>query len=161
MNRQQDHHVISQQQQIEISEKLQVLKHGREHRNAFEVAIGTGVRLNEQEALRWSHINFDKETMSVVSSRSGSTREIPLSNAVLTALRDQHKLTGTTDYVFGTGSPSLKGTRRALSIIAGHMKMADIGWHSLRHACAMRLLISGVSPLVVCQILGWKVRSLK
>lgn len=73
---------------------------------AVAFALGTGVRLSEQLGMKWQHIDWDSKYVTIPLSKSGKTRRIPLSDEVLTILRDQFS---ESPYVFphatGNGSP--------------------------------------------------------
>jgi integrase len=109
------------------------------------VAICTGLRVSEILALRWEHIDFERETMliqqGVVHGRIGKVKaeasadEIPLDPTFSKLLQAQRRETG---LVFP--SPSTGGCFHASVIQQRHSRpagealgLAGVGWHTFRH----------------------------
>jgi len=67
-------------------------------------AIETGLRRSEQFGLKWEHIYFESQTLTIPMSKSGKTRHVPLTGEALRILRAMDTLDS--PYVFtGTRKP--------------------------------------------------------
>jgi integrase len=148
----------------------------------YAVALLTGLRQGEALGLRWHNLDLDQATLRVehalqrVAGRLSlvepktrrSKRVVVLSPRAVDALRGhraeqlrERLLAGErwteTGLVFTTtiGTP-LDGpavTRRLQRILAG-AGMRPQRFHDLRHTCASLLLLDGVHPRVVMEMLG-------
>jgi integrase len=149
---------------------------GNEHEALFTLAITTGMRQGELQALRWEDIDFDNSTVQVrrtvvylahegyhenePKSRAGR-RTIPLTQQTLDALRFHKKRQDSTDedsLVFcGRGQGgylSSTGMRLAFDRILEDAGLPHIRFHDLRHTAATLLLRSGASLKSIQKILG-------
>jgi integrase len=128
------------------------------------VALRTGMRQGEMLALRWEDVDLLKGQLTVRRSvtrgvvttpKSGRSRDIPLGDEVLAALKGHRPLRG--QLVFCTGSgrmlkknelkhPLWRATRRA--------GLRRIGWHMLRHTFASHLAMRGVPLKAVQELMG-------
>jgi len=149
----------------------------------FYIAIYTGLRRSELLALRWSHIDLDLATLSVVEtlhqlhnrefvfrqpkSKKGR-RLVALSPSLSLLLRD-HKakqeldrmLLGKqllpNDLVFSNpdGSPlQPDGITKAFTRIARSIGLYGVRFHDLRHTHATLMLWQGIHPKIVSERLG-------
>ncbi len=149
----------------------------------FYTAIYTGLRRSELLALRWSHIDLDLATLSVVEtlhqlhnrefvfrqpkSKKGR-RLIALPSSLALLLRD-HKakqeldrmLLGKpllpNDLVFSNpdGSPlQPDGITKAFTRIARSIGLYGVRFHDLRHTHATLMLWQGIHPKIVSERLG-------
>ena len=148
----------------------------------FSVALGMGLRQGEALGLRWDDIDLTAGTLRVrhqlqrVDGRlvlvppktTKSRRTLVLPPLILDALREHEKRQvaekiwagsrwAETGLVFAnrTGRPTQ--ARRVIEQF--HSALEDAGirrirFHDLRHSCATLLLVQGVSPPVVMEVLG-------
>ena len=140
-----------------------------------ELALRTGLRVGELQALRWSQVNDRLGLLNVNGTttadgnggekigepKGGSARTIPLTKSTLALLEEHANGNFTSDeYVFSfNGSDFL--TRNNLrsptdmmwekSGIEGHG-----GWHCMRHTFAARLATEGVALHYLQRLLGHK-----
>jgi site-specific recombinase XerC len=121
-------------------------------------AIETGLRRSEQFGLRWEHISFESQTLTIPMSKSGKTRHVPLSSEALRIIRTMDTLDS--PYVFaGIRKPlqpmdSRAFLRRAYEPAMLKAKIRNASWHTLRHTTASRLVMAGVPLVTVKDILG-------
>jgi integrase len=120
------------------------------------VALGSGMRLSEQLGLKWPHIDWDSKTATIPLSKSGKVRRVPLSDDVLSILREQFS---ESPYVFPRpGDPLRPADVREVSKWFGDRLIkagiTDASWHVLRHTFASRLLQAGTDIVTVSRLLG-------
>lgn len=107
---------------------------------AIMTAICTGMRLGELRRLQWKDINLDTKKITVMESKSGQFRQIPI-------------------------HPDLNLNKNDLPFnFVNHLKvftrirrkanLRHIGWHSLRHTFASQLIMSAVDLVTVSELLG-------
>ncbi|MBP2445933.1 site-specific integrase [Rhizobium leguminosarum] len=135
-------------------------------------AATAALRASEQWALRWNRLNLKAGSVkvdtrvdgfgnfSVTKSKAG-TREVPLGNALVNALkqwREDSKFAGDDDFVF---PDSEGGYTRHTNFMKRHWKpliekaqIEDIGWHALRHFAVSLWIEAGLSPKAVQTLAG-------
>lgn len=131
------------------------------------LALNTGLRHSEVRSLRWSQIDLDARVLVVGKSKTaaGTGRAVPLNAPAWAALdmwasrfpdREQNH------YVFPAcevgridSSKPISNWRTAWRNACDAAKLNGLGFHSLRHSAATKLLENGVPFAVVAQILGW------
>jgi len=148
----------------------------------FRFALGLGLRKGELLGLRWKDVDFTAATMKITGSlqrqrgklersatkTDASVRTIALPPTLLTLLRthqerqeqQQHAARRWTDS--GLVFTSSVGTAiepsdlsRAFKQVLKQAGLPEIlRFHDLRHACATMLIVMGVHPRVVMEILG-------
>lgn len=127
----------------------------------FETFYGTGMTSNELRMLKISHLNFHFEEVTVVNSRTGHERIIPLPAGTVYVLRQYmagRKLRWhTSDMLF----PNPEGKQLSASypyhIIKGFLKLTSSpqnGPATLRNSYANHLLTSGADLVQVRNLLG-------
>ena len=131
------------------------------------LATLTGLRIGEILALRWKRVNFIGETLVVAETcfmgRFGtpktraSRREVPLSQAVVEALKAQYSRSvnrSPEGLVFATpnGGPLVSNNlrKRGLQAACKRAGLPRINWHALRHTHGTLLHVQG-TPLKVAQ----------
>lgn len=134
----------------------------------YAVAIGCGLRLGELLALKWEDINFDAGTISVKRNiqyiphqglvvgepkSERSRRSVVMPEFVAGILKKQ-KGDG---WVFKTSNNtpfSPRNIERHFVKILDKANLPHIRFHDLRHTAATLLLMEGVHPKVVQEMLG-------
>jgi integrase len=131
------------------------------------LATMTGLRIGEILALRWKRVNFMGETLVVAETcfmgRFGtpktraSRREVPLSRAVVEALKAQYSRSANRlpeGLVFASrnGGPLMSNNlrKRGLQGACKRAGLPTINWHALRHTHGTLLHVQG-TPLKVAQ----------
>src|SRR5262245_22901813 len=123
---------------------------------AMAFALGTGMRLSEQLWLKWQHVDWDSKTATIPLSKSGKVRRVPLSDDVLTILREQFS---ESPYVFPRAGDPLRpaDVREVSKRFSERLTTTGItaaSWHVLRHTFASRLLQAGTDIVTVSKLLG-------
>ena len=148
----------------------------------FSVALALGLRQGEALGLRWHDIDFANGTLHVrnqlqriegrltlVSPKTAkSRRTLVMPSLIVDALKEHQKRqvaemiwAGSkwteTDLVFANRSGAPTQARRVIEQFHELLEMAGMRrmrFHDLRHSCATLLLVQGVSPRVVMEVLG-------
>lgn len=159
------------QEQIET-----ILGYMRDHFHAqvvnyFQFAFYTGLRIEEQIALRWSDVDFQQETIHITKARTlgeekgtktGVNRLVDLNSVALHALHDQKRYSGEQgDFVFlnpCTDEPwHDNGKAQRLRYWNPTLKALGIPHrraYETRHAYATMLLMSGCKHAYAAQQMG-------
>lgn len=119
------------------------------------MAITTGARRGELEALTWGDVDFDQATAYVRTTKNGDRKVLPLLPAVLAELqawrsRDPRAL------VFASTRRPAQAYNSAM-VFADALKAArvrDFRFHDLRHSCASYLAQNGATLLEIADVLG-------
>ena len=132
-------------------------------------AFLTGMRSGELYALKWSSVDFVQRVIRVIESyawadrrdkctKSGYWRLVPISHHLLEVLHFLKDLTGDDRHVL----PRLPGWENGeagkhLRLFLKKIGISDpVVFHTLRACFATHLLASGVEPVKVMAIGGWK-----
>jgi integrase len=148
----------------------------------YSLALTTGLRQGELLGLRWEDVDLDGATVRVnhALQRYGgelhmvppktarSRRIVSIPEVAARALR-AHRFRQLQDWrragdrwqdrglVFATrwGTPiEPRNATRSFKRVLARVGLREIRFHDLRHSCATLLLVQGVSPRVVMEILG-------
>ena len=124
----------------------------------FLLSIHTGMRMSEQYGLRWNQVDFERRQLHLIRTKNGDSRTIPPNAIALAALQELQSGKGRpgTDPVFPsvrTGD-SLQGSRGWFSTALEEAKIHEYTWHCNRHTFASRLVMAGVDPRTVAELLG-------
>jgi site-specific recombinase XerD len=148
----------------------------------YSVALALGLRQGEALGLQWRDVDLDRGLIRVVHQlqrvnskltlvslkTDKSRRTLQLPGSTLRGLRDHHARQAAERRQFGDGwqDCDLVFTKPDGSPLEGstvtrmfHRHLGDAGlpqrrFHDLRHSCATLLLVQGVSPRVVMEVLG-------
>lgn len=119
------------------------------------VALDTGMRLSELMNLKWEEVDFNRGEVAVRNTKSGKDRRIPLTERVMSVLKERRENNGTIEYVF----PRAKGkqpwrVRSAFVRACEKASIKGLRFHDLRHTCATRLVTGGVDLATVQKFIG-------
>ena len=118
-------------------------------------ALQTGMRKAEILNLEWDNIDLQERYLTLLKTKNGKTRRIPLNNTLLREFQKLY-LTRTSKYVFINPETSCP----YVSIIKSFNKICKIAdvknfvFHDLRHTAATRMVSVGIDLAVVKEILG-------
>ncbi|RLA54485.1 MAG: site-specific integrase [Gammaproteobacteria bacterium] len=156
-------------QPFTLDEVQTLLTHVREDfRSYFTVRFYTGMRTGEVHGLKWKYIDFDRREILVRESlvagkmtdtkTDSSTRDIPMSQPVFDALKEQQKRTGDTEWVFCNGEKkNLQINNVSNRVWKPLLRLLDLPYRRLyqtRHTAATLWLAAGENVLWVSQMLG-------
>jgi len=122
------------------------------------IALNTGMRLSEILNLRWEDIDFSTKLIYIRESKSGESREIPMTDIVYNTLWDLKF----TSQLKGRVSPFVfKGIKKywvshRFHYIVKKLGIKDFRFHDLRHTFASYLAMMGVNLKTIQELLGHK-----
>jgi len=117
------------------------------------MALHTGMRRGEILNLKWNCVNFTQKFITILNSKSGKSRQIPISTKLLNELK---KLPQDNEYVFinpDTKKPYYD-LKRAFKSLCKNAGVTNLRFHDLRHTSATRMVSAGIDLVVVQDILG-------
>lgn len=127
------------------------------HLPEYLVALNTGMRPSEQYELEWTNVDFARKQISVLRSKSGKPRHIPMNSEVVSALRtiEARPMRGQSVFLSEDGQP-LVGYKHWFGPALKAAKLCDTGvtWYTLRHTFASRLVMAGVDLRTVADLMG-------
>ena len=118
-------------------------------------ALKEGARKEEILSLKWCNIDFNKDTIELLNTKSGKKRIIPLAKSlkkILLKLKEQ----STSEYVFvnpATGK-RYQDIKKSFNNAVNASGLKKFRFHDLRHTFATRLIEKGVDIVVVKELLG-------
>jgi integrase len=123
-------------------------------------ALNTGMRQDEIFSLAWSEVDLLRRTVTVLKSKNGEKRTIPLNQKMTDLLVEKGSVRSAgSSFVF----PSLAGTKiircnllRAFYAAVKRAGIIGFRFHDLRHTFATRLVQAGVDLYKVAKLLGHK-----
>ncbi len=123
-------------------------------------ALETGLRQGEILNLTWEAVDLKREMLTVMKSKNGTRRGIPLSQRALDLLRNKIKVRSIqTTLVFHSREHTAYSSgniERAWGRVRANAKLVDLRFHDLRHTFATRLVQAGEQLYAVSQLLGHK-----
>lgn len=120
------------------------------------MALTTGARKGELQALRWEHVDLVQAVAFVGRTKNGDPRVLPLVPAVVDELRRFEPGTRPGDLVFRSpiAADRAFGFEPHWHQAVKAAKVHDLVFHGLRHSCASMLAQSGATLLEVAEVLG-------
>lgn len=114
----------------------------------IHLAIETAMRRGELLALEWSNIDFDQRTATLVDTKNGSPRTVPLTPQAVSTLQSIPK---TKHRVFPV---SANAVRQSWDRLVKRARLKDLHFHDLRHEAISRFFEKGLSVPEVALISG-------
>lgn len=126
----------------------------------LEVAFHTGMRRAEQFELRWDNINFQTRTLTIMLSKHGEIRHIPMNNRGVEILRSlPSRLNSQWVFTGSNGKTPMDANnfvRRIFTPALRKAEIQDFRWHDLRHTFASRLVMDGADLRTVQELMEHK-----
>lgn len=118
-------------------------------------ALQTGMRKGEILSLEWNCVDFQKNFITLLHTKSGKARKIPISSVLLPILKELYK-NKFSDYVFANPDTGTRyfDLKRPFPSLCKKAKIEGLRFHDLRHTSATRMVTSGIDLIVVQDILG-------
>lgn len=121
-------------------------------RNFLVVALHTGMRRGEILNLLWKHVDLKRRIITVVKSKNGEKRTIPMSNTLYQILTNI-QIRDISGRVFPLSGWSV---RQAFDKAIEKSGIKNFRLHDCRHTFATRLVQNGVDLYKVKELLGHK-----
>ncbi len=120
------------------------------------VALNTGMRRGEIFGLKWHDIDFKRNIITLLDTKNGEKRELPMNEHVKTALIGVRKHP-TCAYIFCNekGVP-VHDIRKSFSTALLKSGIFNFRFHDLRHTFASHLVMSGIDLNTVRELMGHK-----
>ena len=122
------------------------------------LSLNTGMRRGELFDLKWSHVNFDRQivTVSAETAKSRKTRHIPLNAEAYETLkswRSQCDLGNSRVFESEDGA-RFDNVNSSWKKLLTDAKIVDFRWHDMRHHFASRLAMGAVDLNTIRELLG-------
>ncbi len=118
------------------------------------------MRQGEILSLEWANVDLFRKTATVVKSKNGEKRTVPLNNTVFKLLKKKYKKRQVkSKYLFSSMVGTQIDARNLLRSFYNALKRAkieDFRFHDIRHTFATRLVQAGVDLYKVGKLLGHK-----
>lgn len=123
-------------------------------------ALNTGMRQGEILDLEWPHVDLFRKTITIMRSKNGERRTLPLNQSALEVLKSRAKvrhIKGNHVFVSQSGTRIIqRNLLRAFYPAMETAKIENFRFHDLRHTFATRLVQAGVDLYTVSKLLGHK-----
>lgn len=125
---------------------------------AVLLSLATGARRMEILGLRWPQVDLVRKTITLLETKNGERRALPLGEQPLALLRERAKVRRIdSDWVFPGRLPGQPAKfRHAWETALQTACIDDFHWHDLRHSAASYLAMNGASHQEIAAILGHK-----
>ena len=120
------------------------------------MAVFTGMRKGEILGLKWHDIDYKRGIITLLDTKNGQKREVPMSETVKNAIIQVRKHPES-PYIFCNerGQPR-HDIRKSFSTALRKSDITNFRFHDLRHSFASQLVMSGVDLNTVRELLGHK-----
>ena len=122
------------------------------------LALSTGMRQAEILTLKWEHISFERNTITLFKTKNKEVRVVPLVGIAKSLLQEHGKVRSLKNpYVFqGRHHSSAKFPRKAWGTVLKKAEITDFKFHDCRHSAASELAMNGARLHEIAAILGHK-----
>lgn len=129
-------------------------------RDIVVFGLHSGMRMSEILSLEWNEVDLFRKTVTVIRSKSGEQRTIPLNATLFALLKTKYKERSIqTRLVFHTSNHTEIDPHHLRRAFRAALKKANITaftFHDLRHSFASRLTQAGVDLYKIKELLGHK-----
>lgn len=125
-------------------------------RNAIELLLLTGARLNEVLAAQWKWVDLKAGVLRLPDSKTGA-KPIYLSEQAKAVLKRQKAISGRKTCIFPSANDPKKpfvNLRKPWQHVCADAKIANVRLHDLRHTAASIAVTQGASLPVIGRLLG-------
>lgn len=142
-------HVIDKQFLLDKLSKIDNIK----HKAILTLAYSTGMRVSEICNLKIEDIDSNRMLIHIKNAKGRKDRIVPLSENVLSLLREYFKVCRPKEYLFN-GQFSLQYSSRSCNEIVKKYIGRDYHFHLLRHSSFTALLEAGTDLRIIQKIAG-------
>jgi integrase len=122
------------------------------------LALSTGMRQAEILTLKWDHISFERNAITLFKTKNKEVRVVPLVGIARSLLQDHGKIRSLKNpYVFqGRHHTHAKFPRKAWGTAIKKAEIENFIFHDCRHSAASELAMNGASLHEIAAVLGHK-----
>ena len=122
------------------------------------LALSTGARKMEINALKWKDINLERQTIILHETKNGERRVIPLTGYAFKLMQDKYeKQNKECEYAFPSKAKCQPiDIRTAWENTLVKAGIEDFRFHDLRHSAASYLAMNGATLAEIAEVLGHK-----
>jgi integrase len=120
----------------------------------FTIAIDTGMRPSEQFGLRWSDVDLDRRQITLLQTKTGKPRHLPMNAACLRAFQELKARPIQGEYVLTAKDGQRLVAYRWFEDAAKDAGVAINWYEATRHTFASRLTMAGVDLRTVANLMG-------
>ncbi len=122
--------------------------------------LNTGMRMDEVLSIEWPHVDLFRKTVTVMRSKNGEKRTIPLNQRAFELLKAKAKVRDIrSKYVFASETGTKiddRNLRRGFYDALERAEIEDFRFHDIRHTFATRLAQAGIDLYKIAKLLGHK-----
>jgi integrase len=123
------------------------------HRCILSIAFSVGLRVSEVLNLRIKEIDSKRMVMWIRQSKGKKDRMVPLSDTVLSMLRDYYKQYRPKEFLFEGQNGGVYSAGSCNKLVKRYIG-EDYHFHMLRHSCFTYLLEQGVDIRIIQELAG-------
>ena len=122
------------------------------------LALSTGMRRSEILTLKWDHVSFERNSITLLKTKNGETRVVPLVGLAKNSLLAHGKIRNLINpFVFsGDNNSHANFPRKAWETALKKAEITDFTFHDTRHSAASELAMNGASLHEIAAVLGHK-----
>jgi len=120
------------------------------------VALFTGMRFGEIIGLKWHDIDFKRDIITLLNTKNGEKREVPMNSIVKNTLMGVRKQPESAYIFCYEGGNPVYDIRKSYSTALKNSGITNFRFHDLRHTFASQLVMSGIDLNTVRELLGHK-----
>lgn len=119
-------------------------------------ALNTGMRKGEILSLKWCQVDLRHGYISLIDTKCGEGREIPINNTLITLLEEiPHSIESMYVFTGKDGNP-FTDVKHSFNTALRKAEIHNATFHTLRHTFASHLVMKGVDLTTVKELLGHK-----
>ncbi len=142
---------LSPEEEAILCQKL-----GEPYATWVRLALLTGMRQLEQFSLRWEHVDLERGTLCLPTTKAGGVQYVRLNEEAKILLRGLNSWTFSV-WVFPSETPATHTDprnfyRRHYLPTVKKLGLTSVNWHTLRHTFASRLAMAGVTEGTIANL---------
>lgn len=141
--------VIDKAYVLQQISKIQNVK----HKAILSLAFSVGLRVSEAINLKIADIDSDRMIITIRQGKGNKDRIVPLSQNILTLLREYYTSFKPKEYLFN-GQSDLKYSATSCNQLVKQYLGKNYHFHLLRHSCFTSLLESGTDIRIIQKLAG-------
>ena len=119
-------------------------------------ALHTGMRLSEILNLKWKDIDFETGYITILNSKNGEKKDIPLSPTLTQTLKNAIRYVRSEHVFCNKKGEPVKDIRKSFATALSNANITDFRFHDLRHTFASHLVMQGTDLKTIQELLGHK-----